>query len=120
MLEHAYGKGRVFTCLTAAGPLLTPAGDQWNNWANGPPSPSYAVFQLDLAKHIARRDRALPVQTVGEPLCIAYEACTTRILADADNNAVPGSPWAGDGAGLHLRKQFFVNLRGSAAERKLT
>jgi hypothetical protein len=68
MLEHTFGKGRVFTCLTAAGPLLTTSGDQWNNWANGPAAPSYAVFQLDLAKHIARRDRALPVQTVGEPI----------------------------------------------------
>ncbi len=68
MLEHSYGEGRVFTCLTAAGALLTPQGDQWNNWANGPPSPSYAVFQLDLAKHLARRDRALPTHTVGEPI----------------------------------------------------
>ena len=68
MLEHVYGNGRVFTCLTAAGPLLTPRGDQWNNWANGPPSPAYAVFQLDLAKHLARRDRALPAHIVGEPI----------------------------------------------------
>ena len=68
MLEHEYGNGRVITCLTSAGPLLDQDGLPWNNWANGPAAPSYAVFQLDLAKHIARRDRALPRMTVGEPI----------------------------------------------------
>ncbi|MFO1092092.1 MAG: BatA domain-containing protein [Planctomycetaceae bacterium] len=68
LLEHTLGKGRIVTCLTAAGPLLTPDGLPWTNWANGPAAPSYAVFQLDLAKRIARRDRELPQRTVGEPI----------------------------------------------------
>lgn len=68
LLEHRFGKGRIVTCLTSAGPLLTPEGLPWTNWANGPAAPSFAVFQLDLAKYIARRDRALPQYTVGEPL----------------------------------------------------
>jgi hypothetical protein len=68
LLENSFGKGRIVTCLTAAGPLLTPEGLPWTNWANGPAAPSYAVFQLDLAKRIARRDRELPQRTVGEPI----------------------------------------------------
>jgi len=68
LLEHEFGKGRVVTCFTAAGPLLTPEGLPWTNWANGPAAPSYAVFQLDLARHIARRDQALARRTVGEPI----------------------------------------------------
>ncbi|REJ90402.1 MAG: VWA domain-containing protein [Planctomycetota bacterium] len=68
ILEHDYGQGRIVTCLTSAGPLQDSEGLPWNNWANGPAAPSYAVFQLDLAKYIARRDRALPRKTVGEPI----------------------------------------------------
>lgn len=68
ILEHEFGKGRVVTCFTAAGPLLTPEGLPWTNWANGPAAPSYAVFQLDLARYIARRDQALARRTVGEPI----------------------------------------------------
>jgi hypothetical protein len=68
MLEHSYGQGRVVTCLTSAGPRRTPEGDLWNNWARGPGSPSFAVFQLDLAKYAARRDRGLPQRIVGEPI----------------------------------------------------
>jgi hypothetical protein len=68
LLEHACGKGRVVTCFTAAGPLLTPDGLPWTNWANGPAAPSYAVFQLDLAKHIARRAQAQLRRIVGEPI----------------------------------------------------
>ncbi len=68
MLEHRFGAGRIITCLTSAGPLRGPDGQPWTNWANGPGAPSFAVLQLDLAKSIARRDRALPQQMVGEPL----------------------------------------------------
>lgn len=68
LLEHQFEQGRVVTCLTAAGPRKTPQGDLWNNWAGGPGAPSYAVFQLDLAKHVSRRDRSLPQRTVGDPI----------------------------------------------------
>jgi hypothetical protein len=78
MLEHMFGKGRVVTCLTAAGPLPSSEGVAWNNWANGPGAPSYAVLQLDLAKHVARRDRALPQKTVGEPLVESFSRVAFR------------------------------------------
>ena len=68
LLEHTYGKGRVVTSMTAAGPLLSPDGLPWTNWANGPAAPSYAVFQLDLARHVARREQTQARRTVGEPL----------------------------------------------------
>lgn len=68
LLEHTFGKGRVVTCLTAAGPLLSPDGLPWTNWANGPAAPSYAVFQLDLARYVARRPRKEVRHIVGEPL----------------------------------------------------
>lgn len=68
LLENEYGKGRVVSCLTSAGPRMTPEGVLWNNWAGGPGAPSYAVFQLDLAKYVARRDRSLPQRIVGEPI----------------------------------------------------
>ena len=67
-LEHSYGDGRVITCLTAAGTLTGKDGLIWSNWASGPAAPSYAVMQLELTKHIARRDRILPRRIVGEPI----------------------------------------------------
>ncbi len=84
MLEHEYGQGRVLTCLTAAGPAslsetlqklaLNPdsPGDLpptvWNNWASGNASPTFVVAQLEIAKRLARKDRALPLKTVGEEI----------------------------------------------------
>jgi hypothetical protein len=68
ILEHSHGEGKVVTFLTSAGPLPTPDGDVWNNWASGPGAPSYAVVHLELQKYIARRDRAQPRRTVGEPI----------------------------------------------------
>ena len=57
-LEHSYGAGKIVTCLTSAGPLMSPDGIVWTNWANGPASFSFAVFQLELAKRIVRSDRS--------------------------------------------------------------
>ena len=84
MLEHEFGQGRVLTCLTAAGPAslsetlqklaLNPdsPGDLpptvWNNWASGNASPTFVVAQLEIAKRLARKDRALPLKTVGEEI----------------------------------------------------
>jgi hypothetical protein len=58
--------------------LPSSEGVAWNNWANGPGAPSYAVLQLDLAKHVARRDRALPQKTVGEPLVESFSRVAFR------------------------------------------
>ncbi len=68
ILEHAYGEGRVVTFLTSAGPLPTTDGNVWNNWASGDAAPSFAVMQLELQKHIARRNRSQPQRIVGEPI----------------------------------------------------
>ncbi len=84
MLEHEYGQGRVLTCLTAAGPAslsetlqklaLNPDSPGelpptvWNNWASGNASPTFVVAQLEIAKRLARKDRALPLKTVGEEI----------------------------------------------------
>ena len=78
VLEHRFGAGRVVTCLTSAGPLLSPQGEPWNNWANGPAAPSFAVFQLDLAKYVARSDRTLPQLAVGEPITETFSRTTYK------------------------------------------
>lgn len=68
ILEHPHGEGKIVTFLTTAGPLPSPEGGEWNNWASGPAAPSFAITQLELQKHIARRDRAQPKRVVGEPI----------------------------------------------------
>lgn len=68
ILEHQLGQGKVLTFLTSAGPLLSPEGAVWTNWANGPASFSFAVFQLELAKHLVRSDRNLPQFEAGEEI----------------------------------------------------
>ncbi len=82
MLESRFGKGRVVTCLTAAGPVLSPENVAWTNWANGPGAPSYAVMNLELARFIARRDRAAPTRLVGEPIVIPIDR--TRFREDVE------------------------------------
>lgn len=65
-LQHQYGEGKIVTCLSAAGPLMNPEGLVWTNWSNGPASFSFAVFQLELAKHLVRADRSLPELLAGD------------------------------------------------------
>lgn len=78
MLEHSLGKGRIITGLTAAGPVTTPEGIPWTNWANGPGAPSFAVMQLELAKAIARGDRTPPPRIVGEPIRVEIDRTKSR------------------------------------------
>jgi hypothetical protein len=61
--ERQVGKGHVAAFLTSAGP-------QWNNWSK---NPSVVVFQLELAKHLAREDQALQRRIVGEPIQISFD-----------------------------------------------
>jgi len=62
MFEHRYGKGRVITCLTTAGP-------DWNDWANGQYSaPSYVVMNIELQRYLSDRKRSLPSRIVGKNL----------------------------------------------------
>lgn len=72
MLEHTLGAGRIFTCLTSAGPLMNPEGVNWSNWANGPAGFSFVVFQLDLAKRMIRTDRAFPHLAAGTPIELEF------------------------------------------------
>ena len=58
MFEHAFGKGRVITSLTTAGPA-------WNAW---PRNPSYVIFQLELEKHLARDEHLFDRRIVGEEI----------------------------------------------------
>ena len=84
MIEHEFGQGRVLTCLTAAGPASLSETLQrmavnpdspgevpptvWNNWASGNASPTFVVAHLEMAKRLARKDRALPLKIVGEEI----------------------------------------------------
>ncbi|WP_437206459.1 BatA domain-containing protein [Planctomicrobium sp. SH664] len=72
MLEHKLGKGMVFTCLTAAGPLQNSDGLVWSNWANGPAGFSFVVLQLELAKRLIRKDRAFPQLETGTPIQMTF------------------------------------------------
>jgi len=82
MLESRLGSGKIFTCLTTAGPLLNPEGISWSNWANGPASFSFVVLQLDLAKRFIRKDRAFPQLPTGTP--IELEFAPTQYLPDVE------------------------------------
>ncbi len=76
IVEQTYGelRSRIVALLTSAGPLRLPdAPDRdkmnWHNWADGEGvNISYPVFQLELQRYIARRDRLPPMQTAGEPI----------------------------------------------------
>lgn len=72
MLEHRLGQGRIFTCLTSAGPLASSSGITWSNWANGPAGFSFVVLQLELARRLIRKDRAFPQLATGTPLEITF------------------------------------------------
>lgn len=94
MIEHEFGRGRVLTCLTAAGPAslsetlqklaVNPEspGEQppttWNNWASGTASPTFVVAQLEVAKRLARKDRALPRRLVGEEISDTLDLAVYR------------------------------------------
>ncbi|HUQ70279.1 MAG TPA: BatA domain-containing protein [Planctomycetaceae bacterium] len=77
LVERTLGQGRVMACLTTADPV-------WNDWAR---NPSFVVFQLDLLKHIARRDRGLPQRIVGEPIQLSLDPAvyseTVEIISPA-------------------------------------
>lgn len=104
VLKHRLGEGQVVTCLTSAGPVKTD-NKVWNNWANGPGKVSYVVFQLELARDVARRDRSMPQRTVGEPIeehlaravyredieFLSPDEQVTRLKAAPDESNAPNS-----------------------------
>ena len=77
-LEHAFGKGRILTCLTTAQP-------EWNNWAT---DNSFVVVQLEFVKYLARTDRNPERRLVGESIALSLDPAefseTVEILAPGD------------------------------------
>ncbi len=66
---------------------------------------------------IERRPRR--VQPVGQALGIAHEPCRSRILADADHDALACRPRPLDRPCLHLRAQLLVHALGGAPQSEL-
>lgn len=120
MIENEYGAGRVLTCLTAAGPASLSETLQklainpdspgevpptvWNNWATGNASPTFVVAQLEIARRLARKDRALPLKIVGDEIAGTLDLAMFRddveiktpndqiVKLKADHSAEAASP----------------------------
>jgi len=71
IIEHRFGKGRIITCLTSAGPVVTNAGEPWNSWAL---NPSYIVFQLELQKYLVQSRSHDQAEIVGAPITFSLDA----------------------------------------------
>lgn len=71
IIEHRFGKGRIITCLTSAGPLLSNEGEPWNSWAL---NPSYIVFQLELQKYLVQSQSHEQAEIVGDPIAFSLDA----------------------------------------------
>lgn len=115
MFEHMFGKGRVITALTTAGPA-------WNDW---PLNPSFVVVQLELLKEVAKSERNLELRVVGEPIRLSLDPSlytekieisiptadgpqVTRLQAAPESLAQPSSPETTktDASSLRLTAQF--------------
>ncbi|HAH49314.1 BatA domain-containing protein [Gimesia sp.] len=71
ILEHRLGKGRIITCLTSAGPVMTNEGEPWNSWAL---NPSYIVFQLELQKYLVQSRSHEQAEIAGAPIPFSLDA----------------------------------------------
>ncbi|MFK7776962.1 MAG: BatA domain-containing protein [Gimesia sp.] len=71
IIEHRFGKGRIITCLTSAGPIMTNEGEPWNSWAL---NPSYIVFQLELQKYLVQSRSHEQTEIVGDPITFSLDA----------------------------------------------
>ncbi|MFH1304048.1 MAG: hypothetical protein ABIK07_23585, partial [Planctomycetota bacterium] len=71
IIEHRFGKGRIITCLTSAGPLVTNEGEPWNSWAF---NPSFIVFQLELQKYLVQSRSHDQAEIVGDPIAFSLDA----------------------------------------------
>ncbi len=71
ILEHRLGKGRIITCLTSAGPIMTNEGEPWNSWAL---NPSYIVFQLEMQKYLVQSRSHEQAELVGAPITLSLDA----------------------------------------------
>ena len=56
------------------------------------------------------------MQTVGEALGRSHQSRGARVFADADEDAFARRPWPGNGTGLHLGTQLFIDPVGSAPQ----
>ncbi len=77
------------------------------------------VGQLQAAPRLDAEGGPGRVQPVRQPLGVAHEPRRPRILADADQNTLARRPGAGDGVGLHVRQQLFVDALGGPPQRQL-
>ncbi len=77
------------------------------------------VGELQAAPCLDRERRPGCMDPVGQPLRVAHQPRSARIFADADQDALAGSPWPGNGVGLHMGEQLLVDALGGAAEREL-
>ena len=95
-----------------------------------PPSDSASRMRIgDAVALLGRQPEGAPrldvergegrMQAVGEALGIADEARGARILADADEDTLAGSPRARNGVRLHVRQQLVVDPLGRGAEGEL-
>tara|TARA_R110002111_G_scaffold168038_1_gene233876 strand:+ start:165436 stop:167703 length:2268 start_codon:yes stop_codon:yes gene_type:complete len=71
IIEHRFGKGRIITCLTSAGPVVTSEGEPWNSWAF---NPSFIVFQLELQKYLVQSRSHDQAEIVGDPIALSLDA----------------------------------------------
>ncbi len=67
-LEHAFGKGRIITCMTTC-------GVRWTDW---PRNPSYVLLQLELEQYVARNVGTTSQRLVGEPIEIVLDPAVYR------------------------------------------
>lgn len=74
MFEHAFGDGRVITCLTSVGPVNPAPEERWNNWPNDANAISFPVFHLSLCEYLMRTDLKIPDHLVGQPINLELSA----------------------------------------------
>ncbi|MBW3543539.1 MAG: BatA domain-containing protein [Planctomycetes bacterium] len=82
--EHSYGKGRVITFLSSAGP-------EWNDWHT---NRSFLLIVQELQRRVARENQTSEERTVGRPVLVSvdpaqYDDSMTIILpGDGENRAL--------------------------------
>ena len=79
---------------------------------------TFLLGQLQAALGLDIKRGPGSMQAVGEALGVTHETCRARVLAYADEQALARSPWARNGARLHLVKQLLVDALGSPPQRQ--
>ena len=77
------------------------------------------IGQLQAASRLDAERGPGRVQPIRQPLGVAHQPRRARILAEANQDALAGGPWAGYRIGLHVREQLFVDALGGPPQRQL-